>query len=100
LACERHTKPVTAKRLTCYEPHTKVGSQNRDVADKASTFRFLCGLCSVPGFKPGLVTEFAEKALLDNADAFDLAFCGESFVEAFVSKLILDVRPWCEELFE
>src|SRR5262249_32416646 len=79
----------------------KARSQNRDVADKASPFAFFVRLC-VPcsDSNPGLVTEFAEKTLLDNADAFDLTFCGESFVEAFISKLILDVRPWCQELFE
>jgi len=36
---------VTAKRLTCFEPQTKAGSQNRDVADKASTLAFLVRFC-------------------------------------------------------
>src|SRR4051794_25109567 len=44
--------------------------------------------------------DFAHEPLLDDANSFDLAFCREAFVEAFVAEFILQACPPGDQLLE
>src|SRR5215471_8331468 len=47
-----------------------------------------------------LFPDFAEEALLDDTDAFDLALRGEALIEALVTEFVFQTGPWADELLK
>jgi hypothetical protein len=62
--------------------HWSLANSHMSFADVQSVAKKLDGLF-----------DFAEQALFDDSDAFDLAFRRKAFVEAFVTELIVEIGP-------
>src|SRR5215471_15344975 len=48
----------------------------------------------------GLRADLAQEALLDDADAFDLAFSRKALVKSLVAELVLKAGPWRNQLLK